>query len=267
MHAIFLVSAAHLEHLQPGDRTHHIVALQNLSLVLPHFRKAIDTIYDGKECSVDMAEALISCSLLLMQFSWHLDTQVMNGSHGLSGLYRGLMSVTLSCLPRVRGGSLSRMLRYSPRLHIERCMIFSGTKSSINGVFTHILACDKISDIPPEDPEFFSEPLQRLSTIFWALDSAGNGPGEADLELAAARYLFSLPNWLPEGFINKFRLRDGRAQVILLYFFAAIIRLRSERFWWMRKRALSIFEEIARILGDRCVECTGRAQEIFRQKH
>lgn len=266
MHAIFLVSAAHLEHLQPDDRTHHIAALQNLSLVLPPFRKALSIISDDKECSVDLAEALISCSMLLMQFAWHLDAQVLNNNSGLSALYRGLMSVTLSCLPRVSGGTLFPMLYYSPRLHIERCMMVAGTKSSVDEVFTHILACDKISDIQPEDPEFFSEPLQRLNTIYWALDSDGSGTGEAGLDLDAARYLFSLPNWLPNGFINKFRLHDGRAQVILLYFFAAVLKLKSERFWWMRKRALFIFGEVARILGDRCVECTGRAHDIFRQE-
>jgi hypothetical protein len=50
------------------------------------------------------------------------------------------------------------------------------------------------------------------------------------------RYLFSLPNWLLDGFIKLVKMNDGRAQAILLYMLVIILRLRSERFWWIKKR-------------------------------
>lgn len=266
MHTIFLVTATHLQHLQPHETRHRIVALQNLSQALPGFRNAIDNLSGSREYPMEMAEALIACSLLLLQYSWNFDSEVWNRDESLTGLYRGLMAITLSCLDEVREGSLSSMLTYSPRLHIEQRMRIAGTAYKVDGVLLHILSCTKISNIQPENPSDFLDPIERLNSILWALDPDGNGSANLDLELPAARYLFNLPNWLPDGFIRLVKMNDGRAQTLLLYMFAAITRLRSERFWWMRKRALYLFEEISLSLGNRCVECTSRAHEIFRRE-
>lgn len=146
-------------------------------------------------------------------------------------------------------------------------MIYAGVKCTLDRVFAHILTCTKISDIQQEDPSDLSDFLQRLSTIFWALDSDPDEFREVGLELAAARYLFTLPTWFSDGFIHLIRQLDGRAQVVLLYYFTAITQLRSEKFWWMTKRAIYMFNEMSCIIGDKCVECTGRAQEIFSRKH
>jgi hypothetical protein len=266
MHAVFLVTATHLKCLQPNEKKHQVVALQSFSQLLPVFRNAISTISDNEEYSIETAEALIACSMLLLQYGWDIDSQVWSNGGSL-GLYRGLVSITISCMPRVRGGSFYGMLAWSPRLRIEKCMIYAGAKCTFDGVFAHILTCTKISDIQPEDPSDLSDILQRLSTIFWALDSDPDEFREVGLELAAARYLFTLPTWLSDGFIHLSRLPDGRAQVVLLYYFTAITQLRSEKFWWMTKRAIYMFNEMSCIIGDKCVECTGRAQEIFSHKH
>jgi hypothetical protein len=266
MHAIFLVAATHLKYLQPNEKKHQVVALQNLSQLLPVFRNTISTISDNKEYSKETAEALIACSMLLLQYSWDIDSQVWSDGGSL-GLYRGLVSITFSCMPRVRGGSFCGMLNWSPRLRIEKCMISAGAKCTLDGVFAHILICNKISEIQPEDPSDLSDILQRLSMIFWALDPGPDEFGEVGLELAAARYLFTLPTWFSHGLMRLVRLSDGRAQVVSLYYFTAVTQLRSEKFWWMTKRAIYMFKEMSRIIGDKCVECTGRAQEIFSSKH
>lgn len=263
MHAIFLVAATHLQYLQPHESRHRVIALQNLSQVLPAFRTEIDTFSDSKTYPAETAEALVACSLLLLQYTWNFDSEVWNHDESLTGLYRGLTSITLSCMDRVISGCLSPFLAYSPRLHIEQCMRLAGVAHKIDAVFLHILTCTKISDIQPENPSDFYDPIERINSILWALDAERNGFGGVDLELPAARYLFSLPNWLPDGFIALAKAKDGRAQAVLLYMFAAISRLGSERFWWMRKRALNVFEEISLILGNRCEMCTGRAKEIF----
>jgi sRNA-binding regulator protein Hfq len=266
MHAVFLVTATHLKCLQPNEKRHQVVALQNLSQLLPVFRHAISTISDNREYSTEKAEALIACSMLLLQYCWDIDSQLWSNGGSL-GLYRGLVSITLSCMPRVRGGSFGGMLTWSPRLLIEKCMIYAGAKCTLDGVFAHILTCAKISNIQPEDPSDLSDVLLRLSTIFWALDPDPDEFGEVSLELAAARYLFTLPTWFSDGFIHLIRVSDGRAQVVLLYYFTAITKLRSGKFWWMTKRAIYMFNEMSRIIGDKCIECTSRALEIFSYKH
>jgi hypothetical protein len=261
MHAIFAITAAHLQHLQPQEKRYRIVALQSLSQVLPVFRNAIGNIAKSNEYSVEMGEALLACSMLLLQCAWDSGSEISH-NHNLSGFYHGVASIIEACIHRVNGGFLFQMLNYSPRRDIEQCMKSSGAVCNNEGVFRHILTCTIISDIQPENPSTFNDPVQGLSAILWALDSDRNG--ELGLEFAAARYLFTSPLWFPDPFVSLVKANDGRARAFLLYFFAAISKLRSERFWWMRKRALYLFGEISSSLGNKCTECTDRAHEIFR---
>jgi len=267
MHAVFLVAATHLKCLQPNEKKHQVIALQNLCQLLPNFRNAISTVSENEQYPVETAEALIACSMLLLQYSWDIDSQVWSDGSSLA-LYRGLTSITLSCLPRVSGGNFGTMLTWSPRLRIDKCMLYAGVQcTTLDGVFAHILTCTKISDIRPEDPSDLSDVLQRLSTILWALEQDPGKFREFDLELAAARYLFTLPCWFSDGFLLLIKIPDVRSQVVLLYYLAAISRLKSEKFWWMTKRGSHMFNEMSRIIGDKCVECTGHAQEIFSGGH
>jgi hypothetical protein len=242
------------------------VALENLSQVLPVFRNEIGTTSTSKECRVDLGDALIACAMLLIQYSWTLDSEEWSSLLDLYGLYHGLMSLILSCIdraPQLRWGTLSPMLGYSPRLHIERCMKNMAVPSQIDEDFLHCLTCTKISDTQPEDPNIFFDPIRRLSSIIWALDLDHKRLGRSDLTFAASRYLFTLPHFFGSSFLHLLKLQDGRAQVILLYYFAAVSRLKSNQFWWMRMRAIHMFEHISRSLGNKCVECTSRAYEIF----
>jgi hypothetical protein len=261
MHAIFLVSATHLQELQPSKTGDRVVALEHLSQVLPTFRSAIETIPHHEDCSMDTAEALIACALLLIQYSWTFESQTWSS---LLGLYRGLKDVTFALLSKIQGGWLSPILGCCPKLRIEHYMTITEETFHPKPDLTHCLTCTKISDIQPENPSDFSDPIQRLMEILWALDLDCSRPERHDLKLDAARYLFSVPGWLSDGFIRLIRLEDGRAQVFMLYYFAAISRLKSETFWWMRKRANYMFEAISLSLGNRCEECTRPGKEIFR---
>jgi hypothetical protein len=266
MHAVFLVTATHLQHLQPHERGHQIVALENLSQVLPIFRNEIDITSDSKECPVELGDALIACAMLLIQYSWTLDSGEWSSLLDLYGLYHGMMSITISCIdraPQLRWGSLSPMLGYSPRLHIERCMKDMAVPCPLDAAFLHCLTCTKISDTKPEDTNVFYDPIRRLSSILWALDLDHKRFEQSGLTFAASRYLFTLPHFFGDSFLHLLRLQDGRAQVILLYYFAAVSRLKSDQFWWMRVRAIHMFEHISHSLGNKCVDCTARAYEIF----
>lgn len=83
----------------------------------------------------------------------------------------------------------------------------------------------------------------------------------SSIYLDVARYLFTLPITLPiinpDGFGNRAYMKNARYQMILLYYFAAVVRFRSERFWWMRRRARCMFEWLLGELEDKCGVCTG----------
>lgn len=197
--------------------------------------------------------------MLLLQYSWVVDSE---GWNNLLGLYRGLTSVVLKLFDTVERSRFSSMLKYSPRMRIE-CHLGSCTVPSDEAIFAHCLTCTKISNTQNVHLDDFIDLSRRLMTILHALKLRRRDLETSDLILDIARYLFSLPNLLPDGFIGLLMIEDGRAQVMLLYYFAAVSRLPTERFWWMRERAVYMFEAISTNLGDTCMECTGRAREIL----
>ena len=264
MHAVFLVTAAHLRHLQPNDTGHQLLALEHLSEVLPRFRKTLAANSDFKGSH---GEALIACSMLLLQYSWTYDSE---GWSGLLGLYRGLTNIVIGFTGTLDGSDGSRvrkmftsMLIYSPRRRLERHFQNMHIPSDIEDVFAHVLCCRKISDKQPDELTDFTEPSRRLKSILFALKLGTRNLEALGLMIDVARYLFSWPNLLPNFFIRLLQQEDERAQVILLYYFAAVSRLRADRFWWMRERGVSKFESILESIGDRCRECTDLAREIY----
>jgi hypothetical protein len=270
MHAVFVVTATHLHHLQPHETRNKVLGLQHLSQALPLFRK---TLAETSDFRGSHGEALVVCSALLLQYSWAPDS---DGWHSVTGLYKGLRDVSIEFIGTLNlhsrsdwgsrdsasGGFLS-LLAYSPRMHIEKHFRDNLIPLNIQEVFAHILACTKISDTQPDDPDDFIGPSRRLMTILSVLQLSHRDLSKCGLILDVARYLFTFPILLSPGFVNSLKKEDWRAQVIVLYYFAAVSRLTPERFWWMREKGLFKYEMVLRNIGDKCMECTRHATEVY----
>ena len=267
MHAIFLVTATHLQHLQPDERGHQLVALDHLSQALPMFRK---TLCEASDFRGSRGEAVIACSMLLLQYSWTYDS---DGWDCLMAFYKGMMNVVLEFIKswgvtnRVDGLGMSNrftsLLLYSPRMHIEAYFKDVAIPSGIQAIFAHVLTCTQISDTQPDDENGFMEPSKRLMAILAALQLNHQELEASGLMLDVARYLFSFPTLLPIGFVDMLKKEDERAQVIVLYYMAAVSRLAPGRFWWMRERGFYMYEMVLQNLGNKCTECTRHVAEIL----
>src|SRR4051812_4420195 len=97
MQAVFLVTAAHLQYLQPYNNSHKAVALKYLSQALPGFRLALDTLPSTTPTSRDV---LMACSFLLLQYSWEASIPDGKGDNdgwdSLLGLYNGTRKLVFS---------------------------------------------------------------------------------------------------------------------------------------------------------------------------
>jgi hypothetical protein len=266
MHAVLLVTASHLQHLQPYETRHRKVALEHLSQVIPSFRNALATLTVNRRGSAD---ALLACSMLLLQYSWEFTlstTQNTNrdaeGFGSLLGLYSGLRYIVFEILDARCGSRFDSMLTYSPRLKIERHFEDTTLPSEIQACFDHCLTCTKISDKQDRNMSDCMDAANHLIPILCALMLGRPCLEASGLMLDVARYLFAWPNLLSDGFINLVKINDEGCQVILLYYFAAVSRLRSERFWWMQERSVYMCEAILLRLGNRCEECIRWAREL-----
>ena len=179
----------------------------------------------------------------------------------LLGLYSGVRNIVVSFWEAKDSRSrFTPGLIYSPRLSIERYLENQAVPQDIEACFSHCLACTKICDDVELDVEECMDAAQRLTVIWCALKLGMSALESSGIYLDVARYLFTWPNLHSAGFVNLINTRNGRCQAILLYYFAGIIRFRSERLWWMRRRAVYMFDSIFQRLKDRCEECTGMAK-------
>ena len=170
MHVVFLVTSIHLQHLQPYEPSHQLVALENLSLALPQFR---ETLASKSKFEKSHGKALVVCSMLLLQYSWTYDSE---GWRGLETFYRGLTSVVLKFIESshvYEPDSFTGMLAYSPRLHIEGYFENTPISPRMGSIFAHVLTCTKISQSQPDDTNDIIEPSRRLMTILLGISLVG----------------------------------------------------------------------------------------------
>jgi len=272
VHAIFLVTAAHLRYLQPNEPRHHGVVLEQLAHALPAFRKALA---NPVRSQPGYRTALMAASMLLLQYSWEStptvsDTVADNeGWNNLLILYTGVKNIVFEFWDMTLGGcQFTPHLIYSPRIAIDIYFQDSPVPADIKVVFDHCLNCTQIADDQGRDLSNCVDACQRLTAIWRAVRLGPQGLDKSGLLLDLARYLFTWPNMLSAGFRDLTSTEESRAQAILLYYLAAIVRLtvHCQRFWWMRQRAINMFESIFSRLKDRCQKCTGMARELLEEK-
>lgn len=266
MHTVLLLTASHLEHLQPQNHRYRPMIFEHLSQALPGLRIALDTVPGTQN---GLGDALMACSCLLLQYSW--ESPVSGGSWSadyddegwetLLGLYSGVRNIVFTFWELKHGGScFTPWLIYSPKTSIEQYFIDQPIPPDLEACFHHVLTCNKISNDLETDFAACQYAADGLIVIWRALKLGLPALETSDIYLDTARFLFTWPNLHPAGLLNLTASKRVRAQVILLYYFAAVIRLRSERFWWMRRRAVYMFDSIFDRLKDKCDVCTGMAK-------
>ena len=270
MHSVLLVAASHLQHLQPSENRHRKVALEHLSQTLPSFRNALAALPARRG---DSADALLACSMLILQYSWEFNRSTIQdanpnpeGFGSLLGLYSGLRYIVFEIIDGRSGSRFDSMLIYSPRLKIESYIEDSNLPTEVEVFFGYCLTCTKISDNKNKNMSGCVDAARRLIPILCALKLGRRCLEASGLILDVARYLFAWPNLLSDDFIHLVKMNDESSQVVLLYYFAAVLSIPSERFWWMRDRSVYMCDTILLRLGDRCEECTGWARELISRK-
>ena len=226
MHAVLLVTASHLQRLQPFEARYRKMALEHLSQVLPSFRKALATL----TASIDgSADALLACSMLMLQYSWEVSLSTIQNANrdpegfvSLLGLYSGLRYIVFKIWDARDRSRFDSMITYSPRLRIERYFEDTNFPSEIEAFFDHCITCTKISGNENRNLNDRIDAAHRLIPILCALMLGRHFLEASGLMLDVARYLFAWPNFLSDDFIHLVKMNDEICQVILLYYFAAV---------------------------------------------
>ncbi|PMD37807.1 hypothetical protein L207DRAFT_464292 [Hyaloscypha variabilis F] len=264
MHAILVMTASHLRHLQPQERQYHQQELEHFSQVIPAFNAALSQPVTG-----DNLYSLAACSLLILQYAWacpdltnrDVDNAVDFGFGSLTGLYSGMRNLGMSLLA-VHDPYLHSVMFHRPIETIKQYSESSHVPGELEDFFTHCCQCPQWRGSGDENFSIRMEAAHRLVPILSALRL-----GEKELEASGlmpdiSRYLFALPLFTSGAYAELLRNNDEPSLVILLYYFSLVRRLLGERFWWMRERSAHLCVWLLAKLGDKCERCVGWARDI-----
>jgi hypothetical protein len=266
MHAMLLMAASHLRHLHPEEPRYRMQELEHFSQAIPAFTAAL-----SDSITADNAYPLLACSALILQYQWAChdltdhgpDNFLDFGFGNLIGLYSGMRQLALASLPvTINDPFLYPFMFYRPIFNIKRYSENTNIPLELESFFTHCCQCPKWSGVAERNFDIRMNSARSLIPVLSAVKL-----GSAELEVSGlmpdiARVLFILPLFTTSEFAQLVKDNDEAALLILLHYYALVLRLLSEKYWWMRDRSAHVCKSILIKLGNKCERCLGCVREL-----
>jgi hypothetical protein len=253
-----MVAAGHMNYNLSRHHPGRKNALQHVSNALSGLRAALAT-----EMTVNSFESIISCTILLIHYSWtcmehDLDTdvdialsfrQTVDHFHGLKDCIVVAQDVFVQT-------AWAKILQRSPKSKLEQYLMKSrATADKLADVFLHCLYCGLRTKVPAnasnDNISALSRLILALSVIMISLpDFEGSG-----VLPEVYRYLFTWPTMCTKGFVLQVSEGNAASLTILLYYYAAVLRVYTEQIWWMRDGATFMFNKLRSKLEGHCDCC------------
>jgi hypothetical protein len=266
MSAVLLVAAAHINSGIPAGDSGRKDTLQNFSLALSGLRNSLTM-----EMTIGNMESIISCTILLIHYSWtcmdqDLDTdidiavsfrQTVDHFHGLKDCIVIAQDVFVQT-------EWAKALLFSPKIKLERMLMQSqDTANKLEDMFLHCLYCGLGTKKPDNASNDNISALSRLilpmSVLLIYLPDLESSGAVPEMH----RYLFTWPTICTKGFVLQVSEGNPASLTILLYYYAAILRIYSDKIWWMRDGATFMFNKLRSKLSGYCDRCVDIPLALF----
>jgi len=258
MSAVLLVAAAHINSNLPAGHTGRKDTLQNFSRALSGLRSALTT-----EMTIGNFETIISCTLLLIHYSWaciehdlETDIDIAMSFRQIFDHFHGLKDCLVIAQDVFVQTYWAKTLLYSPKIKLERVLMESHEMAEkLEDVFLRCLYCGlgtkKPANASNDNINALSRLIPPLSIILVTLPNFESSEVVPDIH----RYLFTWPPLCTKGFVLQVSEGNPASLTILLYYYAAILRTYSEKVWWMRDGAKFMFHKLQSKLSGYCARC------------
>jgi len=270
MSAILLVAAAHINHNLPEHDPRRRNALHHFSIALSGLRTALAT-----EITVSSFECIISCTVLLIHYSWtstwtSIGSQ-LNGGLDLGMAFRqivshlhGLKDCLLVTYDLFLKTEWATIMMYRPKTSLTRCLLESGRRADeLEATFGHTIFCGLGTKIPANASADNSMALTRLVIPMSVICLNLPDFKESGIKSDVYRYLFTWPTMCTKGFVQQVNEGNLTSLTILLYYYAAIVSVYSEKIWWMRDGAIYMYRALRSKLDGCCDRCTTKPMALF----
>ncbi|KAE9379483.1 hypothetical protein N431DRAFT_397868 [Stipitochalara longipes BDJ] len=259
--AVLLVATAHKNHY--SDPHHHSreVDLQYVSSTLSGLRSALNS-----EMTAANFEAIISATILFVHYVWAQMEQELNGDIDIALCFRqtsdhfhGLKDCIIVAQDVFMQTNWARVLLYSPRVNLERYLMESIPMSDkLERIFLHCTECGLGARMTANASENNMCAIRRLIIVLNVICISSPDIESSGLLPDIHRYLFTWPTsgrWSTKGFILQVGEGNPASLTILLYYYAAILRVYTKKIWWMRDGATKMFNKLRSKLDGHCSRC------------
>ena len=259
--AVLLVARSHKNHYSPSQNHSREVDLQYVSNTLSGLRSALNS-----EMTAANFEAIISCSILFVHYVWAQMEQELNGDIDIALCFRqtsdhfhGLKDCIIVAHEVFLQTKWARILLYSPRVNLERYLMQSQPISDkLESIFLHCISCGLGTGMTSNASENNMCAIRRLIIVLNVICIASPDIESSGLLPDIHRYLFTWPTsgrWSTKGFILQLGEGNPASLTILLYYYAAILRVNTEKIWWMRDAATKMISKLRPKLDGHCSRC------------
>jgi hypothetical protein len=255
---ILAVTAAHLDHLLPCPRQSRETDLQHISNALSGLRNALTL-----DMTIANFESIISCTTLLIHYAWicigqdqNADVDIPASFGQISDHSRGLKDCVVVARNIFEKTQWATVLRHSPKIILER---YAGESQSIankfRDAFGHCLFCGLGTRMPANASNDNVDALTRLIIPMTVICLTSPDIESSGLMPDIYRYLFTWPTKCTKGYIQQVDEGNPVSLIILLFYYAAILRVDTERIWWMRDGASRMFNKLRSMFSGQCSRC------------
>ncbi|RDW88324.1 hypothetical protein BP6252_00356 [Coleophoma cylindrospora] len=262
-HAVLLLSAAHLNflHANASPLSARQTELQHHCLTMAGFRRALSRPTEKRN-----HDALIACSLIVLQHSWadtsptaseEQDASKTCTVNSLFPLAAGLRCLVLSTYDIKPSSALADRVCFKQAKPFPWQFCNAAFAVRLELFFGLVFEVGHGDYASGEDT--FSAQIhhmqaaERLSTVL-SITYDQTDPESADLGLDVARYLFLWPAMCSDGFRRLAEEEDPASLIILLAYAHGIERILPASFWWMHGKASLMTRELVLAIGWKSLE-------------
>lgn len=208
-------------------------------------------------------ESIVSCTCIFIHYAWFSIGQDANIDIDIAGSFRqiadhshGLKDCVVVARDVFEKTRWAKTLHHSPKIRLES---FSSktpsTVTKISDVFIHSIFCGVGTKIPANASNDNSDALTRLLIPVNVILISAPDIESSGLMEDIYRYFFTWPTKCTKGFLQQVDEGNPVSLLILMYYYAAIVRVDSERIWWMRDGALRMFNQLRAKFNGQCLRC------------
>jgi hypothetical protein len=271
MEAVLLVAASHINHYLPVDDPGRRPVLHYFARTLTGMQTVLARESASRSMTAETFDTIVSGSMLISHYCWtFVEDNPCNSNDRLYpfvqtvNFAQGMKDVVVAGQDVFTRAEWRKILGYSPKITLEKYTREAPAQADGFGdLFFHCIFCGQGTRDPQGASPDNMNAAQRLSLVLRAIWIALPNIEESEVAPDILRYLFTWPTLCTKGYVEQVQEGNMTALTMLLCYYAAILRVYSDKIWFMRDKAMFMYTTLRKRLEGRCHRCMKAALALY----